>query len=188
MKDTSFAVPTGKQGRVPPVSRRVDGKLVQQPPANLPSTAPTPSRGDGGLYSTAQDYGLFIRMFLNGGKLGSARIISERSVKLMGENHIGPVVVDTQPIGNPALSKAFPLGAGHDKFGLGFQIASKSQDAKTYRSAGSLSWAGIYNTEFWIDPAQRVGGVLLMQELPFYDDGAIHALRDFEAAVYRGLR
>jgi methyl acetate hydrolase len=188
MKDTSFAVPTDKQGRVPPVSRRVDGKLVQQPPATLPSTAPSPSRGDGGLYSTAQDYGLFIRMFLNGGKLGSARILSERSVKLMGENHIGPVVVDTQAIGNPALSKAFPLGAGHDKFGLGFQIASKSEDAKTYRSAGSLSWAGIYNTEFWIDPAQRVGGVLLMQELPFYDDGAIHALREFEAAVYRGLR
>jgi methyl acetate hydrolase len=127
-------------------------------------------------------------MLLNGGTLGSARILSERSVKLMGENHIGAVFVDTQTISAPALSKPFPLGAGKDKFGLGFQVAAKSEDAKTYRSPGSLSWAGIYNTEFWIDPALQVGGVHLMQVLPFYDDGAIRALREFEAAVYRAVR
>jgi CubicO group peptidase (beta-lactamase class C family) len=188
MKDTSFAVPAEKHARVPPVQRRAEGALQQQPPATLPTTPPNPSRGDGGLYSTAHDYGLFIRMLLNGGKLGSARVLSERSVKLMGENHIGAVFVDTQTISTPALSKPFPLGAGQDKFGLGFQVASKSEDAKTYRSPGSLSWAGIYNTEFWIDPALQVGGVHLMQVLPFYDDGAIRALREFEAAVYRAVR
>jgi methyl acetate hydrolase len=188
MKDTSFAVPAEKQSRVPPVQRRVEGALQQQPAATLPATPPNPSRGDGGLYSTARDYGQFIRMLLNGGTLGSARILSERSVKLMGENHIGAVFVDTQTISAPALSKPFPLGAGKDKFGLGFQVAAKSEDAKTYRSPGSLSWAGIYNTEFWIDPALQVGGVHLMQVLPFYDDGAIRALREFEAAVYRAVR
>lgn len=189
MKDTSWAVPTSKQARVPPVQRRSEsGGLEQQPRATLPATPPTPTRGDGGLYSTARDYGLFIRMMLNGGKLGSVRILSERSIKLMGENHIGAVVVDTQEIGLPALSKPFPLGAGADKFGLGFQLAAKSKDAETHRSAGSMSWAGIYNTEFWIDPQQKIGGVLLMQTLPFYDDGAIRTLRDFEAAVYRAVR
>lgn len=188
MKDTSFAVPTDKQARVPPVQRREDTGLKQQPRATLPATAPTPSRGDGGLYSTARDYGQFIRMLLNGGKLGSARILSERSVKLMGENHIGAVVVDTQEIGLPALSKPFPLGAGADKFGLGFQVAAKSKDSRNVRRPGSLSWAGIYNTEFWIDPQQKIGGVLLMQTLPFYDDGAIRTLREFEAAVYRASR
>ncbi len=62
-------------------------------------------------------------MLLNGGKLGSARILSEKSVKLMGQNHIGAIFVQTQPVGSPTPTKPFPLGAGHDKFGLGFQIA-----------------------------------------------------------------
>ena len=188
MRDTSFAVPAEKQSRVPPVQQREAGKLTQQPAAALPVTAPVPSRGDGGLYSTARDYGRFIRMFLNGGKLGDARILSEASVKLMGQNHIGAIFVQTQPAARPTLTKPFPLGAGHDKFGLGFQIAQAAPGSAPYRSPGSMSWAGIFNTEFWIDPREHVGGVLMMQMLPFYDDGAIRALRDFEAAVYKELR
>ena len=187
MRDTSFAVPAEKQSRVPPVYQRTDAALNQQPAANLPLTAPVPSRGDGGLYSTAHDYGRFIRMLLNNGKLGSARILSERSVKLMGQNHIGAIFVQAQPVGVARLTKPFPLGAGHDKFGLGFQIAQKSADSAPYRSPGSMSWAGIFNTEFWVDPKQHIGGVMMMQVLPFYDDGAIRTLREFEAGVYRGL-
>jgi CubicO group peptidase (beta-lactamase class C family) len=188
MHDTSFAVPLEKQSRVPPVQQRENGKLTQQPAATLPVTAPVPSRGDGGLYSTARDYGRFIRMFLNGGKLGDARILSEKSVKLMGQNQIGAIFVQTQPDARPTLTRPFPLGAGHDKFGLGFQIAQAAPGSAPYRSPGSMSWAGIFNTEFWIDPQQHVGGVLMMQMLPFYDDGAIRALREFEATVYRELR
>ena len=188
MRDTSFAVPVEKQSRVPPVQQREGEKLTQQPAPTLPVTAPVPSRGDGGLYSTARDYGRFIRMFLNGGQLGDARILSEKSVKLMGQNHIGAIFVRTQPIGQPTRSRPFPLGAGHDKFGLGFQIAQKAPGSAPYRSPGSMSWAGIFNTEFWIDPQQHVGGVLMMQMLPFYDDGAIRTLREFEAAAYKELR
>jgi CubicO group peptidase (beta-lactamase class C family) len=51
-----------------------------------------------------------------------------------------------------------------------------------------MSWAGIYNTEFWIDPVKHIGGVQMMQMLPFYDDGAIRTLRDFEKLVYEDLR
>jgi len=186
MVDTSFAVVAEKQARLPTSHRRNGTALQEQPrPVSIPTTAPTPSRGDGGLYSTAQDYGRFIRMFLNGGQLGPARILSGESVRLMGENHIGPVFVELQPVGNAALTKPFPLGAGRDEFGLGFQITAAG-DTK-HRSPGSLSWAGIQNTEFWIDPQKKVGGVLLMQLLPFYDDGAIRTLREFEEAVYRNL-
>ncbi len=188
MNDTSYAVAADKQARVTAIHFRENGEIKQRPRATIASTAAPPYRGDGGLYSTAHDYGLFIRMMLNGGKLGSARILSERSVRLMGENHIGAIFVEQQPTTNVALSKPFPLGAGRDKFGLGFQIAADSADAKRYRSAGSMSWAGIFNTEFWIDPKQQVGGVLLMQILPFYDDGAIRTLQNFEEAVYRAVR
>src|ERR1700679_587120 len=67
---------------------------------------------------------------------------------------------------------------------LGFQIASNNPEYSGYRSPGSMSWAGIYNTEFWIDPVKHIGGVQMMQVLPFYDDGAIKTLRGFEELVY----
>ena len=56
-----------------------------------------------------------------------------------------------------------------------------------FRSPGSLSWAGIFNTEFWVDPVKHIGAVQMMQVLPFYDDGAIRTLRDFEETVYKNL-
>ncbi|PYU27964.1 MAG: hypothetical protein DMG32_04220 [Acidobacteria bacterium] len=177
-----------KQSRVPTQHSRVNGLLQEQPRTPIPSTPAPPFRGDGGLYSTVQDYGKFVQMMLNDGHLGSARILSENSVKMMGENNIGSIFVELQPDADKQRTKPFPLGAGHDKFGLGFQIASGDPQYAKYRSPGSLSWAGIYNTEFWIDPVKHIGGVQMMQVLPFYDDGAIRTLRDFEELVYENLR
>ncbi len=74
------------------------------------------------------------------------------------------------------------------KFGLGFQIASSDPKYAKFRSVGSMSWAGIYNTEFWIDPKRQIGVVMMMQVLPFYDEGAIRTLRDFEELVYQKVR
>lgn len=128
-----------------------------------------------------------MQMILNGGHLGSAKILSESSVKMMGENNIGSIFLQLQPDADKQRTKPFPLGAGRDKFGLGFQIASNDPLYGKYRSPGSLSWAGIYNTEFWIDPVKHVGAVQMMQLLPFYDDGAIRTLRDFEELVYQNL-
>jgi CubicO group peptidase (beta-lactamase class C family) len=183
MVDTSYTVTPDKQARVPTRHDRKNGMLQERPRSPIVSTPPF--EGDGGLFSTAQDYGSFMRMLLNGGRLGSVRLLTEKSVRLMGENQIGAVFVQQQPAANPLLTKPFPLGAGRDRFGLGFQIAS-SDDAK-YRSRGSLSWAGLLNTEFWIDPRRHVAGVMMMQLLPFYDDGAIRALRDFEQLAYKHL-
>lgn len=187
MKDTSFAVPMEKMSRTPTVYRHNGNAFEVSQRRPIQNTPTPPYLGDGGLYSTAHDYGIFIRLLLNGGQLNGKRIVSERSVKLMGENNIGSVFVTQQPAVLP-ITKPFPLGAGHDKFGLGFQLTADGPDAKRYRSAGSMSWAGIYNTEFWIDPKEQIGGILLMQTLPFYDDGAIHALQSFEEAVYRSVR
>ena len=189
MVDTSYAVPTAKQSRVPVQYSRVNGALEPQPRTPpIPSTPTAPFRGDGGLYSTVEDYGKFVRMMLNGGSLGAAKILSESSVKMMGENQIGSIFVELQPDADKLRTKPFPLGAGHDKFGLGFQIASNDPQYSKFRSPGSMSWAGIYNTEFWIDPVKHIGGVQMMQVLPFYDDGAIRTLRGFEELVYQNLR
>jgi methyl acetate hydrolase len=185
MVDTSYAVPADKQSRLIHVYAHEDGTFQERPGQPAPTTPTPPFRGDGGLYSTAHDYGLFMRMLLNGGRLGKVRILSEHSVQLMADNQIGPVFVARQPVGIPAFTKPFPLGAGRDKFGLGFQIAAPSPDTTKYRRAGSLSWAGLFNTEFWVDPHNGIAGVLLMQYLPFYDDAAIRTLREFEAETYK---
>ena len=188
MVDTSYAVPLAKQSRVATQHGRIDGVLQEQPQEPIPATPVAPFRGDCCLYSTAQDYGKFMEMLLNGGSLGPAKILSERSVKMMGENNIGPIFVELQLAADQSLSKPFPLGAGRDKFGLGFQIASSDPKYAKFRSEGSLSWAGIYNTEFWIDPKRYIGVVMMMQVLPFYDDGAIRTMRDFEELVYQNVR
>jgi hypothetical protein len=141
-------------------------------------------RGDGGLYSTVEDYSKFVRMLLNGGTLNGKKILSEASVKKMGQNAMGSIFVQLQPDADKQRTKPFPLGAGKDKFGLGFQIASEMPG---FRSPGSMSWAGIFNTEFWVYPVKLVGGVHMVQLLPFYVDGAIRALRGFEETVYKNL-
>lgn len=61
-------------------------------------------------------------------------------------------------------------------------------DSATMRSPGSLSWAGINNTQFWIDPDAGIGAVLLMQYRPFHDEVAIETLQGLEALVYEHLQ
>jgi methyl acetate hydrolase len=188
MVDTSYAVPLAKQSRVATEHSRINGVLQEQPRDPIPTTPTAPFRGDCCLYSTAQDYGKFMQMLLNGGHLGPSKILSENSVKMMGENNIGSIFVEVQQAADPSLAKPFPLGAGNDKFGLGFQIASSDPKYAKLRSVGSMSWAGIYNTEFWIDPVRHIGVVLMMQVLPFYDEGAIRTLRALEESVYQNIR
>jgi CubicO group peptidase (beta-lactamase class C family) len=175
MNDTSYAVAADKQERLATQYRRADDGKFEVLPTTAPiaSTPTPPFRGDGGLYPTIEDYSRFVQMLLNDGTLGSVKILSPASVKMMGENQIGSIFVEQQPAAVPARTRPMPLGAGKDKFGLGFQIASNDSAMSKFRSPGSMSWAGLYNTEFWIDPVKHIAGIQMMQLLTFYDDGAI---------------
>ncbi len=184
MHDTSYLVPTTKYPRVVSVNTRgPNGKFVELP---RPTTLTATVQGDGGLYGTASDYGMFLRMLLNRGKLGDKRILSEKSVKTMLESQTGNVVVQPQESTNLTLSRNFPLGAGKDRWGLGFQLAAEKHPNR--RSPGSGTWAGIFNTHFFIDPSREIGVVVMMQTLPFYDEPAMKVYAGVEEAVYRNLK
>ena len=179
MRDTFFEVPKDRYGRVVTTHQKRDGKISETP---NPAILPVQMRADGGLLSTADDYAKFIRMILNGGQLGGVRVLTERTVREISRNQMGAIRVRQQPSANAALSKPYPLGADRDTWGFGFQLAGRPVNSLD-RSEGSMSWAGIFNTEFWIDPKREIGAVLLMQMLPFYDDDAIRILQGFERLV-----
>ncbi len=101
----------------------------------------------------------------------------------MVRDQLEGIVVVEQPSASPNTALAFPLGADRDGFGLGFQV--DAGDGIEGRAPGSLSWAGIANTHFWIDLENELGVVLLLQLYPFYDDEAIDLLTTFERTLYR---
>jgi methyl acetate hydrolase len=183
MPDTFYFVPKDKETRLVTVNRRLaDGSLVKNSPQPLTSGF-TPI-GGGGLSSTASDYIRFTRAFLNGGELDGARVLSASTVALMGQNHIGAVGVPALKTAIPARSDDFSFIAdGRDKWGLGFLITVDAVPGK--RSADSLSWGGINNTYYWLDPIRSITGVIMMQLLPFADRKALAVYDTFERGVYR---
>jgi methyl acetate hydrolase len=184
MTDTSYLVPTAKYPRVVLVNARgADGKFAERP---MPATLPATVQGDGGLYGTASDYGRFMRMLLNRGRLGNTRILSEASARTMFESHTGSVVVQPQVSANQSLSRNFPLGANKDRWGLGFQLAADK--VANRRTPGSGTWAGIFNTHFFIDPTREIGVAVMMQTLPFYDEASMKVYAGVEEAVYTHLK
>jgi CubicO group peptidase (beta-lactamase class C family) len=186
MFDTFYNVPESKQARLVTVHGRENGRsdapLTERP--NQPQRPATTFNGAGGLASTADDYIRFARMMLSGGTLDGVPILSADTVALMGQNHIGDVGVRAVKTAQPDLSRDFTfISDGKDKWGLGFLVTTEHVAGK--RSAGSLSWGGIYNTYFWIDPARGVAGVIMMQILPFADTKALAIYDSFERGVYQ---
>jgi CubicO group peptidase (beta-lactamase class C family) len=146
---------------------------------------PPVENGGGGLYSTAGDYQRFMRMILNKGKGDDGRqLLRPETVEEMTRNNMGDVRVVMLKTTNPARSLDAEFFPGLPKsWGLSFMINEEA--APTGRSAGSLAWAGIQNTFFWIDPRAGLGGVYMTQVLPFVDERALGGFYDFEKAVYQ---
>jgi CubicO group peptidase (beta-lactamase class C family) len=139
--------------------------------------------GGGGLHSTAADYLKFTRAMMADGRLGQRRILTPESVALMGRNQIGELGLRPVTSFMPQLVKDGAKMPGlPDKFGLGFAL--NTQPLEKGRGANTISWAGIYNTFFWIDRDKKVCAVLMTQMLPFLDDGPQALVDDFDRAVY----
>jgi CubicO group peptidase (beta-lactamase class C family) len=184
MADSSFNPRPEWDGRLATVyGRREDGSLA---PIALPASTVADREfypGGGGLFSTASDYLRFLRALMNGGELDGARILKPETVALMGQNHIGALEVQPLPTQIPHLSNPVNLFPGMvKKWGLSFLINTEPGPAG--RSAGSLAWAGLNNTYYWLDPVKKIAGVLMTQTLPFADPIVLETLDAFERAVY----
>ena len=186
MQDSYFNVPVDKQARLAAVFRRTgDGGLTQEKPWTLEPVEFY--SGGGGLYSTAADYMKFEQAILAGGELGNQRILSSETVSEMGQNQIG--IHTLRPFSSvmpELICDGTTLPGGLDKFGLGFALNSRASDGG--RGANTMSWAGIYNTFFWIDRERKVCAVLMSQMLPGADAGALKLAGDFDRAVYVWLK
>lgn len=140
--------------------------------------------GGGGLYSTAGDYVRFMQMIIKRGRSsGTEHILKPETVDMMATNQTGDLSAGKMKSARPAISSDVDFHPGFtDKFGFGFLINPVAYQGG--RSAGSLAWAGIANTFYWIDPRRQVCAVLMMQFLPFVDREAVGMLAEFERSVY----
>jgi CubicO group peptidase (beta-lactamase class C family) len=179
MRDTAFRIGAAQRTRLARIHTRSNGgfattdiELPQEPEFDM---------GGGGLYGTAGDYLRFARMILGEGALEGTRVLKADTVRTMRENAIGSLACVPLKTAVAGLSGDVDFIAGM-KWGLSFII--NPTPLPTGRSAGSLAWAGIANSFFWIDPARRVAGVYATQLLPFVDARALDLFVRFETETY----
>jgi len=186
MPDTGFSLGEKQRAREANLHvRESSGRLVPQPLEK--QTPQTSFSGGGGIYSSAPDYLTLLQALLNGGSLRGTEILRPSTVALMGENQIGNLEAGRMKTTNPALSNDVDFFPGKRlRWGLGHMI---NLDAiADGRKAGSLTWAGLFNTYYWIDPKAGVAGVIMMQILPFADGHALSAYRHFERGLYHAVK
>lgn len=185
MNDTGFKITDDMRQRLVATHARGEDGSLAPIPFEIEQN-PEFHMGGGGLYGTAGDYIKFTQMILNKGRGNGNQVLKPETVALMGQNHIGDLTIGKMTTVAPMYTNDVDLFPDIvKKWGLSFLInTAKTPEG---RSAGSLAWAGLANTYFWIDPARDVTGVILMQVLPFVDAKCIEAFAGFERGVYAGL-
>lgn len=163
MNDTTYVPPTGNP-RLATLYSRASGELrPQNDPGFMNGVY---FSGGGGLFSTAEDYLQFAQMLLNGGELNGKRLLSPRAVELMRSIY----APDTLP--------GRPRGEG---YGLSVRVVNDAVARNTFLSTGSYGWSGLFGTHFWVDPREKVVGILMAQT-------SVPGIRDdFENVVMQAI-
>jgi CubicO group peptidase (beta-lactamase class C family) len=165
MVDTAFHVPPHHHSRLAAAFARDpdSGTAVQLLEVRDP---PKFESGGGGLVSTAGDYARFLQMLLNGGTLDGTRCLSRKTIEFMTADHLGTIT------GAPDL-----LLPGHG-FGLGFAVRLHAGMSASPGSVGLYFWGGLAGTTFWVDPAEQLFALMLIQA---------PGQRDYYRALFRDL-
>ena len=187
MKDSGFqpsAEQRARQARLH--TRQADGSLLLQPLESVPA-APEFWSGGGPLYSTGRDYLTFLRMLLHGGAVNGVRLLKPETVAEMNRNSTGAIPCGVLKTENPGLSNDVDFFPGAPiRWGLAYML--NVNEGPNGRSAGTVSWGGLFNTYYWLDPARKVTGLILTQVLPFADARVLRLYGRFESAVYEAVK
>jgi CubicO group peptidase (beta-lactamase class C family) len=173
MVDTTFWVPPEKADRFAAMygPNEKGGLKPIDPVAGSRFLKPTrdPS-GGGGLVSTVSDYFRFGQMLLNKGELEGQRLLGRKTVEWMTQNHL--------PAG------IHPMNEPWNGFGLGGAVLINPGLSPRPGSLGKFGWGGAANTEWWIDPAEELQCLLMLQYMPAF---TIPIVEDFAQLVYQAL-
>jgi len=167
MKDTFFHPGEDRLPRVLTAYHRAGDALTKVENQNR-MVSTTYFSGAGGLMASAEDYAQFGEMLLEGGQLNGKRLLSPKTVELMSS----VFVPDTLPGRAP--------GRG---FGLSVQVVTDPVTSGYRVSTGSFGWDGAFGTHFWVDPKEKIVGVLMIQT----DNPNRQLDRDFENAVMQSI-
>jgi CubicO group peptidase (beta-lactamase class C family) len=137
------------------------------------------------MVSTASDYARFSQMLLNGGELDGVRLLSPRTVAFMTSDQLPPDVAYSPTalqLMEPSLDAPTPRdGAG---FGLGFAVRAQAGRNPREGSVGDFHWRGLWGTDFWVDPKERLVAVFMMQGAPAQGSHYLSVIRNL---VYQAL-
>jgi methyl acetate hydrolase len=186
MADTVFALSPEQRSRLARVHQRQADASLAAVDLDLPPSRPEFWSGGGGLYSTARDYLRFLRMILGAGRSGGVQLLRSETTAAMAANQTGDFKAGVIRATTRERSHDFALFPGmRCHWGLGWMISP--QPGPNGRSGGSLTWGGIFNTYYWVDPVRRVAAAILAQFLPFADPPALALYGAFERALYDSL-
>jgi len=186
MTSTGFVPTDAQRSRMVGVHQRIEDGSIRPVDFEHPRISGAAYTGGGGMFGSAEDYGRFMRMLLNNGSLDGIQILKPETIALMCENHIGDLVMTGLPTTRPELTNAFDFFPEvTKKWGLSFMI--NVQDLAGRRRAGSLSWAGLRNSYFWVDRASGIAGGIFFQLLPFADPEILQVYDSFERGLYAAL-
>jgi len=183
MPHTGFGIPPEQYALLAEPQREAASSAV---PAVVPYDPARPAKwfsGGGGLLSTAADYARFAQMLLNEGELDGIRLLSRKSVHLMTRNHLPPNL-DYGPR-TADLGIAAPLPALGLGYGLGVGVRQSAGLVSVPGSVGDYYWGGALGPYFWVDPAEKLVVVFMLQELNVQRRTRYRAL--LRALVYQAL-
>jgi CubicO group peptidase (beta-lactamase class C family) len=179
MNDTAFSVPESKLDRLPTAYwtnfETGEFEVFDGVADSRWARPPLFESGAGGLVSTADDLLAFGQMMLDGGRLGSGRILSRPSVELMTTDHITPA--------QKAVSGFFPGFWDNHGWGFGGAIVTRRDDLA---STGRYGWDGGYGTSWYVDPKEGLVGILLTQRV-WDATGIPRVLLDFWTSAYAAI-
>lgn len=175
MKDTYFYLPDAKAPRLVELYSKgnINDKLSVHSNETYRKYAISGKRtyfsGGAGLLSTIEDYAKICQFILNKGKFNGKRLLSRSTIEIMERNQIGESFVWDR----------------NDKFGLGLQIISSESHYGDNATTGSLTWGGMYCSEYTIDQKEETIMLVFTNVHPYahYSD----IVRKFRILVYQAI-